>query len=97
MVVGARDKDEYNWQDVYANSTNKIYGCKKGILQIEGGRREGKIILEVMMVQKEMLKTKTKLDDLLERYKDLDHTYVNNRFEEYNNLVWYYSIFRTKQ
>ncbi len=50
-----------------------------------------------MMVQKEMLKTKTKLDDLLERYKDLDHIYVNNRLEEYNNLVQYYSIFHTKQ
>ncbi len=97
MVVGARDKDKYNWQDVYANPTNEIYGCKKGILQIEGGRREGKTILEVMMVQKEMLKTKTKLDDLLERYKDLDPMFVNNRLEEYNNLVHYYSIFCTKQ
>ncbi len=49
------------------------------------------------MVQKEMLKTKTKLDDLLERYKDLDPMFVNNRLEEYNNLVHYYSIFCTKQ
>ncbi len=40
-----------------------------------------------MMVQKEMLKTKTKLDDLLKRYTYLDPTYVNNRLEEYNNLM----------
>jgi hypothetical protein len=44
-----------------------------------------------------MLKTKTKLDDLLEKYKDLDPMYVNNRLEEYDNLVQYYSILCSKQ
>jgi hypothetical protein len=46
---------------------------------------------------KEMLRTKTKLDDLLERYKDLDLVHVKNKFEEYDNLVQYYSILHTKQ
>lgn len=44
-----------------------------------------KAILEAL--QKEMLKIKTKLDDLLEKYKDLNHVYVNNRLEEYDDLV----------
>ncbi len=34
-----------------------------------------------------MLKAKTKLDDLLDRYKDLDHVYIKNRLEEYDDLV----------
>jgi hypothetical protein len=44
-----------------------------------------------------MLKTKTKLDDLLEKYKDLNLVYVSNKLEEYGNLVHYYSILHTKQ
>jgi hypothetical protein len=44
-----------------------------------------KAILEAL--QKEMLKIKTKLDDLLEKYKDLNHVYVSNRLEEYDDLV----------
>jgi hypothetical protein len=44
-----------------------------------------------------MLKTKTKLDDLLEKYKDLNPMYANNRFEEYDNLVQYSYILHTKQ
>jgi hypothetical protein len=34
-----------------------------------------------------MLKTKTNLDDLLEKYKDLDPMYVGNKLEEYDDLV----------
>ncbi len=49
-----------------------------------------------MLIVKEMLRTKTKLDDLLERYKDLDLTHVKNKFEEYDDLVQYYSILRIK-
>jgi hypothetical protein len=44
-----------------------------------------------------MFITKTKLDELLERYKDLDHVYVKNKLVEYENLVQYYSILCTKQ
>jgi hypothetical protein len=44
-----------------------------------------------------MLKTKTKLDDLLEKYKDLNLVYVSNKLEEYGNLVHYYFILHTKQ
>jgi hypothetical protein len=34
-----------------------------------------------------MIKTKSKLDDLLEKNKDLDLAYVNNRLEEHDDLV----------
>jgi hypothetical protein len=44
-----------------------------------------------------MLKTKSKLDDLVEKNKDLDLAYVNNRLEKYDELVQYYSIVHTKQ
>jgi hypothetical protein len=44
-----------------------------------------------------MLKAKTKLDGLLETYKDLDHVYIKKKLEEYDDLVKYYSILCTKQ
>jgi hypothetical protein len=44
-----------------------------------------------------MVKTKSKFDDLVEKNKDLDLAYVNNKLEEYNDLVQYYSILHTKQ
>ncbi len=53
--------------------------------------------MDVLTIQKEMFRTKTKLDDLLETYKDLDHVYVKNKLVEYDNLVQYYSILCTKQ
>jgi hypothetical protein len=34
-----------------------------------------------------MVKTKSKLVDLVEKNKDLDLAYVNNKLEEYNDLV----------
>jgi hypothetical protein len=43
-----------------------------------------------------MVKTKSKLDDLVMKIKDLDPTYVNNILDEYNELVQYYSILHTK-
>jgi len=33
------------------------------------------------------VKNQDKMDDLLEKYKDLDLVYVNNKLEEYDNLV----------
>ncbi len=54
-------------------------------------------IMEVNELKQEMHKTKSKLDDLMERGKDLDPTYVKNRLEEYDDLVQYYSILHTKQ
>jgi hypothetical protein len=44
-----------------------------------------------------MLKIQTKLDDLLKKYKDLNHAHVTNKLEEYDDLVQYYSIIHTKQ
>jgi hypothetical protein len=41
-----------------------------------------------------MVKTKSKLDDLVEKNKDLDPTYVNNILEEYDEFIQYYSILR---
>jgi hypothetical protein len=37
------------------------------------------------------------LDDLVEKNKDLNLVYVNNKLEEYDELVQYYSIPHTKQ
>jgi uncharacterized coiled-coil protein SlyX len=47
-------------------------------------------------LRQEIIKTKSKLDDLVMKIKDLDPTYVNNGLEEYNELVQYYYILRTK-
>ncbi len=43
-----------------------------------------------------MLKTKTKLDDLLEKYEDMGPQYVSNRLKEYDELEQYYTILHTK-
>ncbi len=53
--------------------------------------------MEVNALWKEMVKTKSNLDDLVKKNKDLDPTYVKNRLEEYNELLQYYSILHTKQ
>jgi hypothetical protein len=37
------------------------------------------------------------LDELVEKNKDLDPAYVNNKLEKYDDLVQYYSILHTKQ
>jgi hypothetical protein len=65
--------------------------------QQKAKKEEEKVVLEVLTLQKEILKTKTRLDDLPEKYKDLDHVYVNNRLEEYDDLVQYYTILHIKQ
>ncbi len=44
-----------------------------------------------------MLKTASMLDELVEKNKDLDPAYVNNKLEKYDDLVQYYSILHTKQ
>ncbi len=55
--------------------------------QQEVEEEKEKAILEMLALQKEMLKTNTKFDDFLERYKDLDLVYVSIKLEEYENLV----------
>jgi hypothetical protein len=55
--------------------------------QQEVEEEKEKTVLEMLALQKEMLKTNTKFDDFLERYKDLDLVYVSNKLEEYENLV----------
>jgi hypothetical protein len=65
--------------------------------QQKAKKEEEKVVLEVLRLQKEIIKTKTRLDDLLEKYKDLDHVHVNNRLEEYDDLVQYYTILHIKQ
>ncbi len=44
-------------------------------------------IVKVNELRQEMVKTKSKLDDMLEKNKDLDLAYVNNRLEEQDDLV----------
>ncbi len=70
--------------------------ARKEFCQQKAKKEEEKVVLEVLTLQKEILKTKTRLDDLLEKYKDLDHVYVNNRLE-YDDLVQYYTILHIKQ
>jgi len=53
--------------------------------------------MEEYALWNEMINTKKKLKDLLEKNKDLDTMYVNNRLEKYDELVQYYFILRTKQ
>ncbi len=43
--------------------------------------------IKVNELRQEMVKTKSKPDDLVKKNKDLDPTYVNNRLEEYDELV----------
>jgi hypothetical protein len=43
--------------------------------------------MEVNELKQEMVKTKSKFDDLVEKNKDLDPVYVNNRLEKYNELI----------
>jgi hypothetical protein len=53
--------------------------------------------MEVYALQEEMIKTKTKLEDLLKKNKDLDLVYVSNKLEEHDELVQYYFILHIKQ
>jgi len=53
--------------------------------------------MEVSTLRKEMIKTQTKLEDLVEKHKDLNIGYVNNKLEDYDELLQYYSILHTKQ
>ncbi len=46
---------------------------------------------------KERIKTKIKLEDLLEKNKDIDPVYVNNGLKEYDEFVQYYFILCTKR
>ncbi len=55
------------------------------------------VVMEVYALRKEMIKTKTKLEDLLKKNKDYDPVYVSNRLEEHDELVQYYFILHTKQ
>lgn len=46
------------------------------------------IVIDVNELKQEMHKTKAKLNDLLERNKDLDPSHVKKRLEEYEDLVY---------
>ncbi len=41
LATRTTNKEQYNQQIIFTNHTNEIYGCRRGIPQIEGGRREG--------------------------------------------------------
>jgi hypothetical protein len=55
------------------------------------------VVIKMNDLRKKMVKTKSKLDDLVEKNKDLDPSFVNNILEKCNELVQYYSILRIKQ
>ncbi len=61
MVAKWRDQDKYNWQGVYTYSTNEVYDYKRGIPPTEGKKGRGKVVLEGLTLQKEILKTKDKV------------------------------------
>jgi ABC-type sugar transport system substrate-binding protein len=42
---------------------------------------KGQVVIEVNELKQEMVKTKSKLDDLVQKNKNLDSTYVNNILE----------------
>ncbi len=48
-------------------------------------------------LRKEMVKTKSKLDDLVEKNINSGPSYANHILEKYNELIQYYSILHTKQ
>jgi hypothetical protein len=59
-------------------------------------QEKDEMVIKVFALQKELIKTKTKLEDLLEKNKDLDPVYVNKGLKEYDELVQYYFILCTK-
>jgi hypothetical protein len=71
--------------------------AREEFCQHKAKKEEEKVVLEVLTLQKEIFKIKRRLDYLLEKYKDLDYVYVNNRLEEYDYLVQYYTILHIKQ
>lgn len=78
-----------------------ILQMKNMVLREELCRQKAKhqevVVMEEYALWNEMINTKKKLKDLLEKNKDLDTMYVNNRLEKYDELVQYYFILRTKQ
>ncbi len=92
MAVGAKNQGECNWKNVYTNFAHEIFDYNRRILKMEYEEEEKKEISKIQAIHKEMLKTNTKLDDMLEKYKDVDLLYVNDRLEEYDDLVQYYII-----
>ncbi len=44
-------------------------------------------IMEINELKQETHKTKSNVDDLVEKSKDLDPTYVKNNLKEYDDLV----------
>ncbi len=65
----------------------------KNMVQEEELRRENtkkvkeQLVIEVNKLKQKMFKTKSKLDNLVEKNKDLNLTYVNNKLE--NMMSWY--------
>ncbi len=64
---------------------NMIVGKKICIQKAQ--KHKEQIIIKVNELRQEMVKAKSKFDDLVEKNKDLDLAYVNNRLEEYDELV----------
>jgi hypothetical protein len=74
---------------------NMIVGEEFHRHKVEKGKEQ--VVFEVNELRQKMVKTNLKLSNLAEKNKELDLTYVNNRLEEYDGLVQYYSILHTKQ
>jgi uncharacterized coiled-coil protein SlyX len=61
--------------------------ARKELCRQKAKQEKEEVIMEVSALQKEMVRTKSKLDNLVEKNKDLDPLYVINKLEEFNKLV----------
>ncbi len=61
--------------------------ARKELCRQKAKQEKEEVVMEVFALQKEMVKTKSKLDNLVEKNKDLVPLYVNNKLEEYDKLV----------
>ncbi len=87
LVVRAWDKNKYNRQNVYINYTYEIYGCNKRIPKIKNEKKKRIGSSRCIKGTKGGVLNQYKVEWLLERYNNLDHLYVKNKLEEYDDLV----------
>ncbi len=61
--------------------------AREELYRLKAKQEKEEVIMEMYALQKEMVKTKSKLDNLVEKNKYLDPLYVNNKLEEFDKLV----------
>lgn len=61
--------------------------AREELYRLKAKQEKEEVIMEMYALQKEMVKTKSKLNNLVKKNKDLDPLYVNNKLEEFDKLV----------